>query len=198
MRKQARQHGRIAMRLLVATEIDQQLTQRDRLGLFWDGNTLGWSEQKAVFAELGISASITIPQEDGTAIPLTYAASLVSDHNATGLIARATAGNAITLKAGSYTIDVDMNVATAASGNNSRSNVEFTIYNGSTQLKMKRGGYLRSLNAYNEQVASTRFTIHFASDTTIQIRVKLHDNDAGDPAITTQAGGTVTVRRIGV
>ena len=152
---------------------------------------------KAVFAELGISASITIPQEDGTAIPLTYASTLLQTKNSSGVIGRATAGNAITLKAGAYRFDVDVNVSTADSGQNSRSNIEFTIYNGSTLLKTKRGGYLRSLNAYNEQVANAVFTLDFSSDSTIQIRVKFHDNDAGDPPVSTQAGGSVTVTRIG-
>ena len=171
---------------------------RDRLGLFWDGNSLAWSEAKAVFAELGISASITIPQEDGTAIPLTYASAPIENHNATDIIGRATAGNAITLKAGVYIFDIDINVSTSTSGENARSNIDFSIYNGNTLLKTKRGGYIRSLNAYNEQVASQRFTLNFTSDATIQIRVKLHDNDLGDPTITTQAGGSVTVTRIGV
>ena len=174
------------------------LNARDRLGLFWDGNTLGWSEQKAVFAELGISASLVIPQVGASAIPLTYAASLEEEHNSSGIIGRASAGNAITLKAGTYVIDIDVNVSTETSGENARSNVEFTVYNGNTLLKTKRGGYLRSLNAFNEQVASTRFTINFASDATIQIRVKMHDNDLGTPTITTQAGGSVTVRRVGI
>ena len=171
---------------------------RDRLGLFWDGNALGWTEAKAVFAELSISASLTIPQEDATAIPLTYASALTDNHNATGIIGRAAAGNAITLKAGVYTFDIDINVSTSTSSQNSRSNIEFSIYNGNTLLKAKRGGYIRSLNDYNEQVASARFTIGLSSDATIQVRVKMHDNDAGDPPIVTQSGSSMTVTRIGI
>ncbi len=160
-------------------------------------NTAIADVDKAVFAELGISASLTIPQPNGTAIPLTYAASLEEEHNSSGVIGRATAGNAITVKAGAYVIDVDMNVSTESSGENARSNIEFTVYNGSTLLKTKRGGYLRSLTVFDEQVTSARFTLHFGSDATIQIRVKMHDNDLGSPTITTQAGGSVVVRRIG-
>ena len=153
--------------------------------------------QKAVFAELTINENITIPQVAGTATPLTYAASLPEEHNSSGIIGRATTGNGITLKAGSYIIDVDMNVDTETSGENARSNVEFTLYNGSTLLKTKRGGYLRSLTAFNEQVANARFTINVASDATLQIRVKMLDNDLGTPTIETQTGGSVTVTRIG-
>ena len=160
-------------------------------------NTAIADVDKAVFAELGINASLVVPQEGSTAIPLTYAASLEEEHNSSGVIGRATAGNAITLKAGSYRIDVDMNVSTETSGENARTNIEFTVYNGATLLKTKRGGYLRSLNTFDEQAATTHFTLNFASDATIQIRVKMHDNDTGDPTITTQAGGVVTVTRIG-
>ena len=152
---------------------------------------------KAVFAELAINENITIPQVAGTATPLTYAASLPEEHNSSGVIGRASAGNAITLKAGSYVIDIDMNVDTETSGENARTNVEFILYNGATLLKTKRGGYLRSLNTFNEQVANARFTINVASDATVQIRVKMLDNDLGTPTIETQTGGIVTVRRIG-
>ena len=90
-----------------------------------------------------------------------------------------------------------MNVSTESSGENARSNIEFTVYNGSTLLKTKRSGYLRSLTVFDEQIASTHFTLHFASDATIQIRAKMHDNDLGAPTIATQAGGEVAVTRIG-
>lgn len=160
-------------------------------------NTAIADVDKAVFAELTINENITIPQTGATAVPLTYAASLPEEHNSSGIIGRATAGNGITLKAGSYVIDVDMNVDTETSGENARTNVEFTLYSGSTLLKTKRGGYLRSLNVFNEQVANARFTINVASDATVQIRVKMLDNDTGTPTIETQTGGAVTVRRIG-
>ena len=76
----------------------------------------------------------------GTAIPLTYAASLEEEHNSSGVIGRATAGNAITVKAGAYVIDVDMNVSTESSGENARSNIEFTVYNGFYAAENKERG----------------------------------------------------------
>ena len=170
------------------------LNARNGLGLFWDGNTLGWHEPPARYLELTVNTGLDIPAANETAVPFTYAATIPDSNENTGFLTRNANGNSITLAAGVYVLDMHIVISNQAA--NKRASLTIEIFDGTTILKQKDSiDYVRTLNSSHNQSVSTDFTFKLASTKNIQVRIK-KTYEEGDTNLATVAGSTVTVRRV--
>ena len=168
------------------------LNARDGLGLFWDGNTVGWHEPPVRYAELTINSSVALSR---TYASLTFAATLAKSQNATGVIARATSGSAISIAAGSYVVDT--HIVVAGSNDNARSNYDVQLYDGTNIVDEKTHiGYVREHNELGDESFSSHHILTVAQTTTLQVRVKISQTTSGTTSINTAAGGTIIIRKL--
>ena len=159
-------------------------------------NTAIADAAKVRYLKLSINSSITVPLPTAAATPLTYASAALASNEATGFLARNTAGNGITLKAGTY--QVDCHVVLTPSNVNERSSYTIEIYQGSTKLdETKYIDYVRAFNQLGppEAIDSTHL-ITLASDGDIQIRIKMSIRGGSSLTVATAADGKVVVRKL--
>ena len=141
------------------------------------------------YAELTINSSIALAR---TYASLTFASTLAKSQNATGVIARATTGSAISITAGSYVVDT--HIVVAGGNDNERSNYDVQLYDGTNIIDEKTHlGYIRQIRELGDEAFSSHHIFTVTQTTTLQVRVKI---SAGDTGINTSAGGTVIIRKL--
>ena len=148
------------------------------------------------YIELNVNSGLTIPLSNAAAIPLTYTSTLAKSNENTGVITRNSAGNAIDLAAGTYSVQT--HIVTSVSGNQGRrSNMTVEIYEGTNLLDRKQYlDYNRGQGSFSPQSFSSDHLFTISSAKTIQIRVKRANQESGTQAtIATTSGGTVTIKK---
>ena len=150
------------------------------------------TEPPARYAELTINAAVAL---SGTYASLTFAAALAKSQNATGIIARASSGSAITIAAGSYVADT--HIVVAGSSDNARSNYDIQLYDGTNIIDEKTHvGYVRETPELDDESFSSHHIFTVTQATTLQVRVKISQTSRGTSSINTAAGGTVIIRKL--
>ena len=143
------------------------------------------------YAELTINSAVALSK---TYASLTFAAALAKSQNATGVIARATSGSAITIAAGSYVVDT--HIVLAGSRSNVRSNYDVQLYDGTNIIDEKTHlGYVRLNTELGDEAFSSHHILTVAQTTALQVRTKI-SNTGGPDSINTATGGTVIVRKL--
>ena len=141
------------------------------------------------YAELTINSAVALSQ---TYASLTFASALAKSQNATGVIARAASGSAITIAAGSYVVDT--HIVIAGSTASRRSNYDVQLYDGTNIIDEKTHlGYVREHNELGDEAFGSHHIFTVTQATTLQVRTKI---SAGPNNINTGAGGTVIIRKL--
>ena len=159
------------------------------------------ADERTRYLKLGINTGLTIALANAvTPTTLTFAATALQSNENTGHITRATAGDGIDLKAGTYRIWTRVSMATPS--DNVRSNLNVDIYDvtNSTELdKDMNCGYIRSLDFLETESILARNTITLTSDTKIAVRAQLGTVQGGSAtalAVPTAANGYVYIEKL--
>lgn len=151
------------------------------------------TEPPVRYIELTVNTGLSVAGENAAAVPLTYASTLAKSNENTGVLTRNSAGNAIDLVAGTYTIDT--HIVIDPGNNDKRANFTIQIYEGSNLLDEKTYlAYSRARPALAFESVSSRHIFTLSASRTIQVRIKFADRETGASA-STAAGGTVTVKK---
>ena len=152
--------------------------------------------EPARYLELTINSGIAIPEPNAAAAPLTFNATELQNVNNAGFLTRNSAGDGITLKAGTYELNTHLEIN--ASTINKRATITLEIYDGTSVLsERKYVDYIRNFNVAVQSVDSFH-KINLTTDKTVQIRVKAtagERNDASTLGMTTN-GGSVVISRV--
>ena len=133
------------------------------------------TEPPARYAELTINSAVALSR---TYASLTFASALAKSQNATGVIARATSGSAISIAAGSYVVDT--HIVVAGGSDNARSNYDVQLYDGTNIIDEKTHvGYVRRSNELGDEAFSSHHILTVTQTTALQVRVKLSPTGTG-------------------
>ena len=150
-------------------------------------------EPPARYIELTVNTGLSVAAETAAAVPLTYASTLAKSNENTGVLTRNSAGNAIDLAAGTYTLDTHIVIDPGT--NDKRANFTIQIYEGSNLLDEKTYlNYSRARAALAFESVTSHHIFTLSASRTIQVRIKFADREAQAEA-STAAGGTVIIKK---